>query len=301
MRQFVYLDDLAVQSLLASEGRWIPESRTEIEEEGKEIAGDASGKLGLDMPFVGEANFGGDISGSKTGKEILEAQKRINDQGLFNEFYNEIEDEITNVEDEGISPPRDDLIEIQGTIETDAIYRFLKTFNLYGDIVDDENAEKISKAEELLYSRGIGVSIDTDDSNFKYAATLKPDSLWIEEERAFLDKKEFTVLARIYDTFDGDEYWDYIDIVKMIDTMIDDNTMNELRDFAAAFIEMIGQASEEFERPAIEEMEVDQFSQLQKIQETASTVTSDFELSIDEKELSLQGPGVVVSPIAIYW
>lgn len=77
--------------------------------------------------------------------------------------------------------------------------------------------------------------------------------------------------------------------------------MNDLRDAVNEFITTLGQTSEEYERPDLERFTPDGFRQLEQIDELKNSVESTFELSVDEREVAIDGPGVVIDPIAIYW
>lgn len=204
-RQFVYLDNLAVRSLLASMGIPAPEEVKEIKEDTKKIEGEGGTSANIEIPYIGGVDAGADLVGSKTGRDMLETQKRISDQYVFDLFYDEVEDDIVISGEEGMTKEDGKIVKMTGTIQTDAIYRLLKGISMIGDIVDLDEIEQIRTAEELLYEKGIGVSINSDETHIACAATLNPEKLWIDEERAFLTEKEYTVLGRVYDTFGGDE------------------------------------------------------------------------------------------------
>ena len=72
LRQFAYLDDLAVRSLLASRNIAPPEAVTEISESISGGEGGVEGSAGFDIPYVGKAEGGINLSGSKTGRQLLE-------------------------------------------------------------------------------------------------------------------------------------------------------------------------------------------------------------------------------------
>lgn len=300
-RQFVYLDDLAVRSLLASMNIAPPDEIQEVDETVQGIEGTADIGGGLELPFIGSANLGADLSGSKTGREMLQTRKRISDQFIFNLLHESVEDEITVASEEGMETDPGEIVKLTGEIQTDAVYRVLKAISLFSDVADFEQQEKIKKAEELLYEKGIGIAINSDDSRFSCASTLSPEYLWIDQERAFLGDKQYTIVGRVYDTFGGDESWDYLDVVKIIDTIVADETMDDLRTLATQFIEMLGETTEEYERPDIGSIELESLSGLDKLNEVPDSVKSTFELAVDEREIAIEGPGVVLDPIAIYW
>lgn len=301
LRQFVYLDDLAVQSLLASKGIAMPEEITETDESIREAGGGGSAKAGLEVPMVGKADLGVDMSGSKTGREMLQTQRRITNQFAFNRLHEELDNQVIDLtENTNFSPSPGDIIKIQAPIRTDAIFRVLKVLSLFSDIADIENQEEIQKAEEMLYEDAIGVSIEYENSRFSFASTLKPSNLWVDEERAFLGNKEYVVFGRVFDSFDGDQKWDYLDLAEIVDTIVADETMDDLRTVISAFIEKMGEAKGEFELPDPSQANVESFNDLENLTKQAASQSA-FQLGIDEHEIAIQGPGIEIDPIAIYW
>jgi len=300
-RQFVYLDDLAIQSLLASMGISAPEEVKKIREDTKEIEGEGDAGADIKLPYVGGAEVGAELAGSKTGREMLQTRKRISNQYVFDILHERVEDDIVIPSKEGMTTEDGKIVKMTGNIQTDAIYRLLKGISMMGEIMDLDGMEQIQTAEELLYKKGIGVSIKSDETHTSCAATLNPEKLWIDEERAFLTEKEYTVFGRVYDTFGGGGSWDYLDVIKIADTVIADETMSDLRDAANEFITALGQTSEEYERPDLGDFSPDGFRQLEQVDDLQDSVESTFELSVDEREIAIDGPGVVIDPIAIYW
>lgn len=299
-RQFAYLDDLAVRSLLASENIAVPDAVTEVTESISEEEGGADISAGVDVPFVGSAEAGMDISGSKTGRQLFETSKRINDQYVFNVLFDELQDEIEDLTDaESLRLSDGDLVQFNGVVNTDAIYRILTLINTYSEIMEIDNKEQIKQAYNLLYSDAIGVSVEDDDSRFSYGMRIKPEKLWIDRTQAFLGNKQHIVLGRVSTTLGGDETWDYLNIAEVVDSILADETMDELRDLAGQFIDAIGSAEEDMEVPDISSTDVDAFDDLERMGNV--TRESPFRLDVEDKEIALEGPGFVVYPIAIYW
>lgn len=300
LRQFVYLDNLAVRSLLASIDVPVPEEIETTDETVLEFQGEGGAGGEIEVPFVGSAQLGGEFTGSKVGREMLRTRKRINDQYIFNKLHDKLEGDIVDINKEGYSK-NCDLVKVKGNIETDAIYRVLKIISMFSDIAQIEEQENIKRAEELLYEKGIGVSIKVDDSRFAYAGTLKPENLWIDQERAFLGEKEYTVLGRVYTDFGSDEAWDYLDLVKIVDSIFEDETMDDLRTLASDVIEAIGGAESEYERPDISTADINNIEDIRDINTLADSAKSKIQFSVDDREIAIDGPGIVIDPIAIYW
>jgi len=297
-----YLDDLAVQSLMASQGIAMPEEITETNETvgTKEGGGKIGG--GIDVPMVGSADIGVNASGSKTGREMLETQRRISNQFAFNKLHEELGDEIIDLtENDSLDPEPGDVIKIRAPIKTDAIFRLLKTMSILDDLGAD--IDKIQDAEELLYENSIGVSIEYNESHFSFTSALDPSNLWVDEERVFLGSKEYVVYGRVFEIFEGDQTWDYIDIAKVADTILADGTMSDIRDFVSGFIDTVGQMRGEYELPDPAGLDVDSFEELDKIDlmEDGPATESALKIDVEDREISVSGPGMEIKPIAIYW
>jgi len=299
-RQFAYLDDLAVRSILASENIAVPDARTEITESIKEGEGGAEASAGVDIPLVGNAEAGFDLSGSKTARQVFETSKRINDQYVFNLLNDELEDQINDLTESGdMSLSEGDLIKLDGNINTDAIYRILTLFNAYSEIMDVDHEEQIQQAYDLLYSDAVGISLEVENSRFSFGMRFNPDNLWVEQTQAFLGSDRYVVLGRVSKTFGGSETWDYLHAAEIIDSILNDETMTELRNWASQMIDTIGEAEGDMEVPDVSSTHIEAFSDLERVGE--ATTNAPFGLDIEDKEIALEGPGFVIYPIAIYW
>jgi len=192
-----------------------------------------------------------------------------------------------------------DLVKIEGVINTDAIYRILTLINTYSEIMDIDNQEQIQQAYDLLYSDAVGISLEIDKSQFSFGMRFSPDKLWVDQNQAFLGNKKYVVFGRVSKTFGSDETWDYLHVAEIIDSVLNDETMSELRNWASQMIDVIGAAEEDMEVPDISSTHIEAFSDLERIGE--ATTNAPFGLDIEDKEIALDGPGFVMYPIAIYW
>jgi hypothetical protein len=299
LRQFAYLDDLAVRSLLASKNIPVPDDITEVNEAVKEGEGGGNLSLGLNIPYIGSGEGKVNLSGSKTGRELLETSKRINDQFIFDILYNELENDVTDMtEDSDRCLSEGDLVKIEGVANTDAIFRLLTIMNTYSELFEEQEGQ-VQQAYDLLYGDSVGISLEVEDSRFSYGMRLKPEKLWIDQTQAFLGTKKYSVYGRIYDTIGGDDKWDYLNIVEVIDSILDDDTMNEVREVGSQFIRALGEAQQDVELPDVASAGVERFEDLEDLGET--TKKSSFSLDVEDREIALEGPGFVIYPIAIYW
>ncbi|GAA0667119.1 hypothetical protein ACFQDG_15815 [Natronoarchaeum mannanilyticum] len=299
-RQFEYLDDLAVRSLLASENIAIPEAITEVSESTTEGEGGAELSAGFEIPYVGKAEGGANLAGSKMGRQMFETSKRINDQYIFNVLHEEVEDEIVDItEGDTVSCSEGDLVKISGAINTDAIYRILTIFNAYSEVMDIENQDQIQEAHKILYSDAIGLSLEVEDSRFAYGMRIDPDNLWTERRQAFLEAKEYVVFGRVSKQIGGEDRWDYLNVAELIDSILVDETMDSLRNWASGMINAIDSAEGDMEVPDVSSADIEAFADLGDIGEV--TTDARFSLDVEDREIALEGPGFVIHPIAIYW
>ncbi|QIO25412.1 hypothetical protein [Haloarcula sp. JP-L23] len=304
LRQFIYLDDLAIQTLLASYNIAAPESVRESRESISEGSGGLDFKAGMNLPSIAELKLGANASGSKTAKEIFEAEKRINDQYLFSILHDALEDsgEIVDLteSDGDISFSNGDMVKIRGEAKTDPIYRFLSELSIVSDLdvvdAEENNLDEIDGFRELMYADQVGLSLEVDDTISSFGMSLNRENLWVDENREFLGRREYVVVGRIRETFGRDTKWDFADILRLADTITTDETMEEIRQLASAFVESIGDLSQEYERPDMDEVSLEELSE-----EDYEKEESMFELDIGDNEIALEGPGHVVHPVAIYW
>jgi hypothetical protein len=210
-----------------------------------------------------------------------------------------MEGEITDLTEEDVSLSEGDLVRLEGVVYTDAIYRVLTLINAYSELMEVDNKEQIQQAHELLYSDNVGVSVEVEDSSFSFGMRFDPSKLWIDQTHAFLGNKNHVILGRVSETIGGDETWDYLHIAELIDSVLADETMAELRDVASQIIDAIGSAEEDMELPDISSVNVEAFGDFERMGE--ATKQSPFRLDIEDKEIAIDGPGFVVYPIAIYW
>jgi hypothetical protein len=299
-RQFVYLDDLAVQSLLASEDIALPEEVREVSESTTEGQGGADLSASVNVPYLGDAEAGADLSGSKTGRQLFETSKRISDQYHFNKLYQQTKTDIKDwTGNNNIEGSEGDLVKIEGEINTDALYRILTLFETYSEIIDTENQDQISQAHDLLYSDAVGVSLDVGETQFSFGMRLNPEKLWTDQMQAFIGSKNYMIFGRISKSFGQSETWDYLNVAEVIDSILVDETMDSIRNLATQLVNALGQAEQDVELPDISGTDVDEFSDLEQLDQATSDTP--LQLDVDDKELALDGPGYVVYPIAIYW
>ena len=304
LRQFIYLNDLAIQTLLASAEIAAPESITETQEEIHEGGKSGRIKAGVSIPWAGEVSGNADLSKSETGREVLEANKRIDDQYLFSMLHGVLEEQ-NKIKDftqdpDSIDIEMGDVIKIKGEAHTDPIYRILSILTIIDELDSDEelgeNFEQMDQAIDLLYADQVGLSLEVENTISSFGMSLDLDNLWVDEKREFLGDREYIVLGRAREQFGRQKKWDYSDLMRLGDTIVSDETMDDIRELLEQFAESIGEMSETYEAPDMEEATIEEIQE-----DDYTSQESAFSLDIEDVEISIEGPGFVVSPIAIYW
>ena len=189
LRDFVYLDSLTVQSLLASLNIAIPQETVELSEQTERVQHRTGLNAGITAPGVGKVGGSVDLSKTDIGTDIIETSKRINDQYIFDRLYDELEsrNEITSLPEDwdnsadgyNIDGNDLDVVKIRGKGKTDPIYRMANVLSLISRIEvlqgyanqDEDNSQDddtdvskiIEDIQEVVFGNQIGVEFDVED------------------------------------------------------------------------------------------------------------------------------------------
>lgn len=299
-RQFVYMDDEAVRSLLASHSIAAPETVKEKSEQVTEGGGGIDFGVGLDLHGLGSASVGADFSESELGRSVYESRRKVNEQYLFNVLYETLDEEdaikdLTKKESD-YTLSNGDILKIKGRGRLDAIYRLLSILEYLFTVADDEQAEEFTKAREMAYGGKIGMKIQFENSMSSFAMLMEEENLWVDHQRELMQEHEYVVLGRVRETLGGNEKWDYADILRLGSTIVSENTMETGREMISELISSIGDFRQTVDVPDFAGATIEDF-QNEDFDQTKSTI----ELDIDDEELVLDGPAFVIQPVAVYW
>ncbi|SDM46742.1 hypothetical protein SAMN04487949_1762 [Halogranum gelatinilyticum] len=323
LREFIYLDSLSIQSLLASIEFGTPESVRELSERSQTKQQTTTTSANVKASEVGKIEGGFSMSNSETGKEVLETNKRIHDQHRFKELYSNLEDRgkidvlpadwRNNPDDYNLDSSEMDIVEFRGTAQTDPLYRMMNVISLvtrsislltpYLDVDDPEKLENINQdtveeVRDAVYGNQIGLKVDVSDSDLNYVMALDDDKLWIDNpRREFSGSKEYTVLGRVIGVVGEDNDWDYIDVFRVTSTVLGDESMSTIREVISDLIELVDGFDKEVPVPNFSEMDIENMSE--EVDENKSMHT--IKIDIEDKDMSVEGPAVIVDPIAVYW
>lgn len=150
LREFVYLDDVSVQSLLASLIGTLPSEVTSLSSHS--LDAETSGTIGASMPGVAKSELTSRFkSASATSNQVL---SRAVTESLFKHLYELISDRLIWPQDPDDPQPlqlsRGSLIEIEVELSPDPVYGFNTTMGVMADLADDYPAMLEDKTAALV-------------------------------------------------------------------------------------------------------------------------------------------------------
>lgn len=301
LREFVYLDSMSVNSLLASQYVAIPETVREVSEE---IEGEEGNKgLSASLGFSGVGSVGGQWQSkdSDQDRHMAETEQRINDQYRFSMLHKSLNESgqftdlstTESTEESSLELSQGQVIKIEGVFETDPFYRLLSAVSLMmrlfraeelpqddGDFEDvdemlTEDGQTVFELwKEILHGEEIGLKIKSDQFRYPIIMSIGTENLWVNPEREFLGAKNYTVVGRVTQTISGEETWDFIDLLRICGSVFSDESVDSFRDALTDVGDEIADIDE------------DGFQ---------------FDVEISRDDYVVEEPAIIVDPIAIYW
>ena len=317
LREFVYLDSLTVQSLLASLNIPIPQETTELNQQTERVQHRVGLNAGVSAQSVGEVGGNVDISKTDAGTDLVETSKKINDQYIFDRLYDELEsrENITTLPDGWDNSPDMcnlnsngiDIVNFSGKGKTDPVYRMANVLSLvsrtevlqeYADQDEDMDiSEMIEDLQKVVFGNQIGVEFDVAD-DVAYVASINEGDFWVDDpRREFAASREYTVLGRVVGQIPEDDEWDYIDIFRIGATVLDSDSMGTIRGVVADFIDIVDNYSKSVPLPDLENATSEDIEGEEELPQEDSPIR----ISVENKKIYVEGPGLIIDPIAIYW
>ena len=226
LREFVYIDQRSVQSLLASTGS----GRVAAEQTARDIGMNTSERNANIGVGAGPANVG--VGGRRASQEGTETERVFSFdliQSKFTQLYED--DDITPrilVDSDDSYDLRDDplfldldrgtLLEVRGNIQLHPLYRIYRAMKYINDASPEESIadeEVLRLIEESLGEKipieieldGISITEDTNkiraDSSgedVNIVALLNENDLWTEPIQTLASNKQFTIFCRVEQT-----------------------------------------------------------------------------------------------------
>lgn len=305
LREFVYLDPMSVNSLLASQQMAVPQTVREVSED---IQGENSqGSIGGSIGFQGlgiSGNLGkGDTEESR---RLAETERRINDQYRFSILHRTLTEanQLTDLDQEEadeqntISLNQGDVIKATGTCTTDPFYQLLTSLSSMlriSRVEDIEQAEVANREEgnfeemtdtegnwvfdtwkDILHGEQISLKINPLNHSYPILMSVQTEDLWIRPEREFAGDRKFSVVGRVSQMLTSRSKWDFIDLLQIMDGTFTEESVDSFRDIFTSVSEEINNKEEQDEN-----FEID--------------------ADMDRDEFVVEGPAILIKPIAIYW
>lgn len=289
LREFVYLNELSLNSHLSSLGVGIPEEILQKSGSETEKSGSAEGGLTIPGTSLG-IKGGGRLSHMDTSN--VQTRMQITAPYRFEELLNQISengfDIIGNKNLGGTS--RGDVVKIEGKIWPMSLFKVETAIKLFLEVMEEETLDNIEelpgdtedsqqeitdedykqfKAMNQVIEKFIGETIPIRMHRNGIDAGISLDRSFMRTNpfRTFAEEKEFTLVGRVMERLRHTDLWDPNDLT------------NLMREYIS----------------------IDEAEEMLKNFEEDIEASEDINISFEEKDRSIQAPGIVVFPIAIYW
>lgn len=302
LREFVYLDDISVNSHLSSLGEGRPEEIVDVSEESTETSG--AGDIGV-------------ASGSRTSESVdsTETQMSATAPYRFERLLRKLDEEdipiVDNPEPRSVS--RGSVVRISGTFHPMSLYKTEIAVRALLSLIDEETAQSVATsdltdddedsglAEEtdipgrrdtgddptdeevlrVMYEAGelfrdlaeefIGDSVPLridypvdDEESASTATLLDREKFDLPHMEAFFEPKEYVLFGRVDERVSRNNEWDPVKASDIMGRYFENEESSEWRDDWRETAENMG-------------------------------------ISLDDEDLTLQGRSLVIHPIAVYW
>lgn len=293
LREFIYLDDVSVNSHLSSLGKALPREVIEQSESGKETEG------GADVKLVKGSRVLSESTGTETTRDATAPYR-------FEELRKTLVEEDIQIHDnpDPRAVSRGDVIRVDGTTVPMSLYKielaamsFLEIFDgmMESDVIEDideladenerdqnidpqrtgdEDDIELSEALDVLRTIlelaeefiGDGIPIRVVNETGTYVIALDRSLMRVSGREAFFEETDYVIFGRVKGRINRDEEWDPIEA-----TRVTSRYFQESEDVGDELINVLRQLSEEME------------------------------LEMSEEDLIVEGRSVEINPMAVYW
>lgn len=310
LREFIYLNDESINSHLSSLGVGLETTRVAATEAEEEVSARFSALVPTPLGALGASGGGKSRDSSET-----ESQVDITVPYRFQELIRQINEhyEIKDPEEDDIE--YGDVVAVEGIVSPLSFFRFeiaqeanmtltdsviaaeLRMQSLMQTLDEHDMVEEKAEIEERQEEEGVEdvpvevrearsdinqtfveiskaltgdrVPIRADTkSNFQgysYGAVLDRSQLRVPETRAFFQPRQYTIFGRVEDIISESKEWDPVDTTRVIQSFASEDIG------ISGFMEMI------------------------------RTVATDNQIEMKDEHITIEGPAVIVDPLAVYW
>jgi hypothetical protein len=276
LREFIYLDEVSVVSLLASLTREITESRTDTETSERQ----RRTRFRLRAFTSKIPGFGGTREHLNINRDTEEVVRKSEIQSKFDELYGETAGKFElGPEQDKIDIPVSELEE-GGVMELDIefsaheLYHFYKAYQYLFDVFEEHVEEMDQEQKQIVELMGslfgdqipvVGeaanyrvvddeirssdmIDEDSEAEPLEVVGTLDPDMLWQDPSTFLYEENQFTAYVRVPEAEFQDD-WDPVKLTRVIRSISED-----VGDKLSGMIEFgLKQAKEEIDESDLEE------------------------------------------------
>jgi hypothetical protein len=280
LREFVYLDQASLSNHLSSLGEGIPQEI--IQQSGDETETSGQGKIGLSSLGLGASG-----KHSRLSSDNVETTLQATAPYHFQHLLNLLEDEEITVHHK-LEPglERGDIVEVTDELSAMSLFQFELLLDAFlsmmnqevhesfdelneGDISEDVSLEEIEQIEELQYIiqqfSGGNIPLRTLSTEQPAGMLLDPQNVRGNPQRIFLEKRRYTVFGKIEEVLSEDETWDPATVTQILDRYVPQE-----------------RAGPELRRDL-------------------KNVSRELNMNLTDEDMVIEGPAVIVHPIAVYW
>lgn len=295
VRQFIYLDSQAVNSLLASMSMAVPERVREVVEETEEAGEEASGEAKFNIPSFMSLGGGGKATHSEGSRDLSEIERHVTSQYRYDILEKALQEEgstsIYELDDTEDFSDLDtgEIVKLQGTCTTDPLYPLLGALEHITEATSEapsgsgliaqlaqsqSDFGQVQQFYQLLYGGWVGLELTPNTGDHNFGLAINEELATVDCYREFRGLNEYTVLARVQDQVQEGEKWDLVEALRVIAGISPDVEIEQFR------AEIIGRILRE-----IDDQDNDGF-QLPEL---------------DPDKMFVDGPATILNPIALYW
>ena len=292
LREFIYLDDVSVNSHLSSLGKALPREVVEQSESGKET------EAGGDVKIAKGGRVWNESSGTETTRDATAPYR-------FEELRETIENEEIVIHDnpDPRAVSRGDVIRVDGTTKPMSLYQielaamsFIETFDgmVESDVIDvDELADENERSQNVDPQRtgedndvcmsealddlrtilelaeefiGSGIPIRIVNDSGTYVTALDRTLMRVSGRQAFFNETQYVVFGRVKGRLSRDEEWDPIEATRVTGRYFQES-------------EDVGE----------------------ELRDVLRDLSDEMDLEMTEEDLLVQGRSVEINPMAVYW
>lgn len=290
LREFIYLDEISLNNHLSTLGSGIPKEIVQESCSETEKSGSGEGNFTLPLTSFG-IKGGGEIS--HLSKENMLTRMQITAPYRFEEFLKSLPENGFEVlgNEELREAIRGKVVKIEGKIWPMSLFKVETAIKLFLEMFEEgtlENLEELpddngSDAQEVLSEEdfkqfksinqliekfiGEKIPVRMYRNGYDIGIALDRNYMRANPFRTFAEQKEFTLVGRVKERLSPSDTWDPNNLTSLTREYLSQDQANET-------LESLEQDLEGGEQ---------------------------FNISFEEKDKLIQGLGLVVSPIAIYW